>query len=152
MRATGRLHGDDGQAGGIEMLPFGLLVFVIGGLVVANAWAVVDAKLATSAAARAGARRAVEADDATTAALTARRAARDAAAGLGRDPDRVDLRVGDDGEPWRRCGRLTVEARYTVPLVSLPWLGGVGRGVSVRSVHSELIDPYRSDLPGEARC
>jgi hypothetical protein len=32
---------DSGQVGGIEALPFGLLVFVVGALLVANAWAVV---------------------------------------------------------------------------------------------------------------
>jgi hypothetical protein len=36
-----RDRGDDrGQVGGIEVLPFGLLVFVVGTLLVANAWAV----------------------------------------------------------------------------------------------------------------
>ncbi|MGV3758684.1 MAG: hypothetical protein ACO1PW_03960 [Actinomycetota bacterium] len=46
------LRGDRGQVAGIEAIPFGLLIFVLGGLLLANAWAVVDAKLATDAAAR----------------------------------------------------------------------------------------------------
>ena len=43
---------ESGQAG-IEVLPFGILTFVVGALLVANAWAVIDAKIAVSAAARA---------------------------------------------------------------------------------------------------
>ena len=39
VNAIGRT--DAGQVGGIEALPFGLLVFVIGALLVANCWAVV---------------------------------------------------------------------------------------------------------------
>ena len=60
--ARGRAGGDGGQVGGIEALPFGLLVFVVGALLVANAWAVVDAKLAVDAAARQATRHYVEAD------------------------------------------------------------------------------------------
>ena len=37
---------------GMEVIPFGLLTFVVGALLVANAWAVIDAKMAVSAAAR----------------------------------------------------------------------------------------------------
>ena len=45
MRAR-RCAGDAGQVGGIEALPFGLLIFVVGTLLIANAWAVIDAKFA----------------------------------------------------------------------------------------------------------
>ena len=38
--APERRGGDAGQVGGIEALPFGLLVFVVGATLVANAWAV----------------------------------------------------------------------------------------------------------------
>lgn len=151
MTPARRLDDDAGQVGGIEMLPFGLLVFIVGGLLVANAWAVVDAKHTTSAAAHAAARSAVEVDDPATADHAAHATARAAVAGLGRDPDRVTTTVHLDGG-WRRCARLTVENRYTVPALTLPWVGGLGRGITVDSVHSELVDPYRSGLPGEAQC
>jgi len=49
-----------GQIGGFEVLPFGLLLFVAAMLVITNAWAVIDAKHATSSAAREGARAYVE--------------------------------------------------------------------------------------------
>ena len=65
---TARCRGDAGQVGGIEALPFGLLIFVVGSLLIANAWAVVDAKFATDAAARQAVRTFVEADDPQTAA------------------------------------------------------------------------------------
>ncbi|MFN8039112.1 MAG: hypothetical protein U0Q07_07870 [Acidimicrobiales bacterium] len=145
-----RLVGDAGQAGGIEMLPFGLLVFVVGGLVVAGGWAVVDGKLAVSAASEAAVRTYVEAPDPTTAEASARRAAADAARGLGRDPER--LTVAFETEGWRRCGRVRVRAAYTVPALVLPWVGGRGSGTTVRSTRTEVIDPYRSGLAGEARC
>ena len=50
------------------MLPFGVLIFVVGSLLIANAWAVVDAKLATTAAAREAARAYVESGSAAAGA------------------------------------------------------------------------------------
>lgn len=145
-----RLRGDRGQVGGIEALPFGLLVFVVGGLLVANAWAVVDAKLATDAAAREAARAYVEAPDATSAERAAQAAARAAITGHGRDGDRATVRpVG----PLRfaRCARATFEVGYEVPALSLPFIGGLGPSpLTVRSQRSEVVDPYRDDVPGEA--
>jgi hypothetical protein len=37
-------------------------------------------------------------------------------------------------------------------MVVLPWLGRVGTAESVHSVHSELVDPYRTGLAGTALC
>ena len=47
-----RRGGDRGQAGGMEVLPLGFLVLVSVTLVIANAWGVIDARMAVSAAAR----------------------------------------------------------------------------------------------------
>ena len=58
-----RCADERGAVGGIEVLPLGMLVLVVGTLLVVNAWAVVDAKLAASAAAREAARAYVEAGD-----------------------------------------------------------------------------------------
>ena len=58
------IRDEAGQAGGLEGIAFGLLIFVLGTLLIANAWAVVDTKLAVTAAAREAARAFVEADDA----------------------------------------------------------------------------------------
>jgi phenylalanyl-tRNA synthetase beta chain len=47
-----RLGGDGGQVAGIEALPFGVLIFVVGALLITNLWAVIDTKIAVDAAAR----------------------------------------------------------------------------------------------------
>lgn len=150
MTARSRCLGDRGQVGGIEALPFGLLIFVLGTLLIANAWAVVDAKFATDGAARQAARTFVEGTDLTTALSAAATAARDSIAGHGRDPDRAEIRP--IGAPvLARCERATFEVTYSVPALSIPLIGGYGRSpFRVRSTHSELVDPFRSGLPGEA--
>lgn len=147
---TARLRGDEGQVGGIEALPFGVLIFVLGTLLIANAWAVVDAKFATDAAARQAARTFVEGIDAEVALAEAEAAGRAAVAAHGRDPDRVV--VQPVGAPALvRCARATFEAVYEVPALSIPLIGGYGRApFRVRSTHSELVDPFRSGLPGQA--
>ncbi len=52
---------DRGQVAGIEAVPFGILIFVVGALLIANAWAVIDVKMAVTSAAREAARTYVEA-------------------------------------------------------------------------------------------
>lgn len=147
-----RCQGDHGQVGGIEALPFGLLIFVLGALLIANAWAVVDAKFATDAAARQATRTFVEGTDPDAALAAALSAARDAIKGHGRDSDRAEIRAV--GVPLlERCARATFEVVYTVPALSLPLIGGYGRApFTVRSAHSELVDPFRNALPGEAEA
>src|SRR5262249_20666878 len=85
-------RGQAGQVGGIEAVAFGVLIFVIGILVVANGWAVVDAKLATAAAAREATRAYVEAPSAEAADRVAAGAATDALRGYGRDPNHMAIR------------------------------------------------------------
>lgn len=150
MRACPRLRGDAGQVGGIEALPFGVLIFVLGSLLIANAWAVVDAKFATDAAARQAARTFAEASDDSAALGAAIDAGRSAIAGHGRDPNRAEIHA--IGSPALvRCARATFEATYQVPALSLPLIGGYGRApFTVRSRHSELVDPFRSGLAGQA--
>lgn len=127
---------------------FGVLVFVLGTLVVANAWGVIDAKLAASSAAREAARAFVQEANADPggAALAA---ADQAITASGRSPDRMTLVV--DGAPVR-CSRVVATVRYRVPLISVPILGSLGAGFTASATHSELVDPYRSGLPGEAQC
>lgn len=150
MTAVRRWHRDErGQAGGIEALPFGLLIFVVGALLVASAWAVVDAKLAVVSAAREGARTYVEADDAASAHASAVAAAEEAMANHGRGGG-VDVTI-DAPASFTRCAGVEVRATYRVPAVPLPWIGGLGE-ISVSSTHSERIDPFRDGLAGAARC
>lgn len=146
---------DAGQVGGIEALPFGILVFVVGALLVANAWAVIDAKLAVDAAARQATRQYVEADasgDPEQSAIDAGLATVEA---YGRDP--ANARIGLSGlegsgaqQGFTRCARATFRASYEVPALTIPWIGGFGDGIDVTSHHSELVDPYRSGVPGSA--
>jgi hypothetical protein len=145
--------------GGIEVLPFGLLVFVIGTLLVANAWAVIDAKMAVDAAAREATRRFVEAE-VTSPTGTADAEADAVAAGLealasyGRDPDAATVGLtGLDGPGgFTRCARATFTVSYRVPALTLPWVGGFGEGFTVASSHSELVDPFRDGVPGSAEA
>jgi len=144
-----RCRGDSGQVGGIEALPFGLLIFVVGSLLIANAWAVVDAKFATDAAARQAVRTFVEGDEEATARDEAIAAGLAAIESHGRDPDRASIApIG--GLSLTRCARITFAVEYHVPALSLPFIGGYGDAFHVRSTHSELVDPYRNGVPGSA--
>jgi hypothetical protein len=71
-------------------------------------------------------------------------------AGYGRDIARLDLVLVAGG--FSRCSRVTFETRYPVPMISIPLLGRAGTGFTVRARHSEIVDPYRRGLPGEAAC
>ena len=142
---------DAGQIAGMEGLVFGVLIFVLGLLLVANTWAVIDARVATEAAAREGVRAFVEASgDTDAAAASADRAARDAFAGHGRDPMRMGFDVGDS--VLARCARATVRVTYTVPAVAIPVLGHRRPGFTVTAHASEVVDPYRSGLADRGRC
>lgn len=147
---TERARGDHGQVGGIEALPFGLLIFVLGSLLIANAWAVVDAKFATDAAAREAVRTFVESSEPARAMPDAITTAREVVEAHGRDPELAT--VTQVGEPVLvRCARVTIEVTYVVPALSLPLIGGYGRSpFEVRSRRSELVDPFRSGLDGSA--
>ncbi len=144
-------RGDEsGQVAGVEAIPFGLLVFVVGVLLVANAWAVIDAKMTVAAAAREATRAYVEASAQSDALNAARAAAEEAMRGGGRDPSR--LRLTPDTAGLLRCRRVTFVASYPVPAVTLPWIGGHGEGFVATARHSEIVDPYRTGLPAGGGC
>ena len=145
-----RERDEDGFAGGFEGLLFGLLLFVAGTLLVAFAWGVIDTKSATGEAARQAVRTYVEAPNGASGAIQAEAAAGAALAGYGRNPARAKVSLVSGG--FSRCDRVTIAVSYPAPLVELPFLGQVGRGMSVRSQHSELVDPFRTGLGGAAAC
>jgi hypothetical protein len=73
----------------------------------------------------------------------------------GRDPARATVGLsaleGSGGQTgFTRCARATFTATYRVPALTIPWIGGLGSGIEVTSSHSELVDPYRSGVPGSA--
>lgn len=145
--------GEGGQVGGVEGVVFGVLIFVLGTLVIANAWGVVDAKMAASAGAREGTRAFVESEGPTVqdALSDARVAAEEAIAGFGRDPAKMQLTTEE--EPLLlRCARVTVRVEYPVPLIRIPVLGRYGSGFTARARHSEIVDPFRSGLSDRSRC
>jgi hypothetical protein len=144
---------DRGQVAGIEVLPLGLLIFVIGALVITNAWAVVDTKIAVDSAAHEAVRAYVEAADQSTALRDAGLVASETVTGHGRRADRLGLRIDHEGgQPFARCVRVTAEVSYPVPALRLPWVGGLGHAFDVRSRHTERIDPFRSGLDGTGTC
>ncbi len=146
-----RLRRDEsGQVGGVEVLPFGLLIFVVGALLIANAWSVIDAKMAVTGAAREATRAYVEAPSRDVAEAAARRAADDSIRGHGRNPNR--LRLSNNDPQFVRCERVEYQARYTVPAISLPFVGGFGHAFTVTGRHTEIIDPFADGLSGESRC
>ena len=143
---------DRGQVAGIEAIPFGILLFVVGALLIANAWAVVDVKMSVNSAAREAARSYVEASDHETGLRAAEQAAQDAITAGGHDAGRMTIRGPDDASAFTRCNRVTFTVSYPVPAITLPFVGGFGSGFTVSASHSEIVDPFRNDVPGEAVC
>ena len=135
---------ESGQAG-MEVIPFGVLTFVVGALMVANAWAVIDAKMAVSAAAREATPAFVEAPVDGDPLALADAAARSAIAGAGRDPEGLALTPME--AVFARCETVRFETSYRIPAVQVPWVGGFGSGFTVTARHAEVVDPYRSGVP-----
>jgi len=150
---TGR--GERGQAGGMEVLPFGLLIFVAGTLLLVNVWGVVDTRFAADAAAREAARWVVESagravpPEAIEAGATTIAEATMADHGK---RGRVRVTVGPPDATFTRCERITVAVETSVPAIRLPFLGGFGEPFAVRATHAELVDPTRSGVDGLATC
>ncbi len=145
-------RGDAGQVGGMEALPFGFLIFISGTLLFANVWGVIDAKLAVTSAAREAARAYVEAPDAATATLAAGQRAEETLAAYGRDGQRAQVTVPPIHDGYTRCSRVSVTVSYEVPAVAIPFIGGFGDLAPVTSTFTELIDPFRDGITGEATC
>lgn len=140
------------MVGGVEMLPLGVLIFVVGALAVSNIWALIDAKLIVSSAAREAVRTLVEAEDLESGVAAGEAAARRVMAGGGRHPDRFALAWtgrADGTASLARCARVGAKATYRMPALAVPWLGGMGE-VLVSGTASELVDPYRDGLAGVA--
>ena len=139
------LHRSEAGQAGMEVIPFGLLTFVVGALLVANAWAVIDAKMAVSAAVREATRAFVEAPVDGDPLALADAAARSAIAGAGRDPAKLTLTPLE--ATFARCETVRFEATYRIPAVQVPWVGGFGSGFTATARHAEVVDPYRSGVP-----
>ena len=143
---------DRGQVAGLEAIPFGILLFVVGALLVANAWAVIDVKMTVTSAAREAARSYVEAADDTDGRARAESVALEAIRAHGRNPAQATIVGPESADGFTRCARVTFTVSYPVPAITLPFIGGFGHGFDVTATHSELVDPFRNDVPGEATC
>jgi len=144
-----RARDEAGFAGGLAGLLFGVLIFVFGTVLVAYGWAVVQTKAAVVDAARQAARTYVEAPDSLDAYESARGAAYASLAAKDRNPAHAALRIATGG--FGRCERVTITVSYPAPVVVFP-LGSLLGGSTVKAEHSEIVDPYRSGLPGSAAC
>ena len=148
-------RGERGQVAGIEALPFGLLIFVAGTLLLVNIWGVVDTKFAADASAREGARFVVESAGAGIEPWTVREGAQLAAERTFADHGKqraIEVEVGPQDATFVRCERITVRVATVVPAIRLPFFGGYGDGFDVVATHSELVDPTRAGVEGRADC
>jgi len=140
---------EEGLVSGLEALAFGVLILVVGTLVVVNAWAVIDARFATSAAAREAVRAVVEAPDIGLDGPQLEARARSAAAqalvahGYEHEPELT-------GPPLTqaRCATVEVTVELEVVATILPWVSQPP-SYRVASSHSEVVDPFRAGLGGE---
>lgn len=138
-----------GFVAGLEALAFGVLVLVVGTLVVVNAWAVIDARFATSAAAREAVRAVVQAPEVGLTASQLDGRARSAAGqalaahGYEHEPELT-------GPPLRqaRCATVEVTVELEVVPTILPWVSQPP-SYRVASTHREVVDPFRAGLEGE---
>ncbi|WP_420443856.1 hypothetical protein [Candidatus Poriferisodalis sp.] len=135
---------------GAEVLPFVVLVFIGGALVLAQAWAALDAKIAVVAGAREATRTFVEHPGprpahAVNAAVSA---GTQAMSGYRLHGEASVAPVG--AARLRRCDRVTFEATQEVPRIAL--LGGGWSPLTVRARASEIVDPFRHGLSGRAPC
>ena len=141
-----------GFAGGFAGLLFGLAIFVAGTLLAAYAWSVVETKAAASAAAREATRSFIAQASPASGLEAARQAAVAALTGRVSDPGKaaVTLVSGTFG----RCERITIAVTYPAPAIAVPLVRTIGPlgGGHVRAMHSEVIDPFRTGIPGSARC
>lgn len=145
------MRGEDGFVAGAEALVFGVLIFVIGTLTILTGWVGVDAKLATSAAAREAVRAVVTAPvGATTPVLQARahRAAQQVLAAHGHAPADATLDVHDPPLRLERCRRVVISVSVEVTSVIIPGTLDTPRW-TVASRHEQVVEPFRSGLAVE---
>lgn len=157
-RAWSHRDADDGAIAGLEALAFGALIFVAGTLLIVNAWGVIDAKFAVSAAAREATRTFVEAPGGSVA--DARSQAHDAAlrtlVGHGKT-GAPHIEIAMAGETpvggLVRCAPVVATVRYHVPSLFVPFVGTFGAlGFTVQGTYTEVVDPFRSGLGGGDGC
>lgn len=145
-RPPGTRDPEGGQVGGLEAIVLGVLVFVFGTLAVANAWAVIDAKLVVDDAAAQAARVFVLSPSPGTAPARAETMADQVLTAAGRSPSRATVLVVGS---LTRCSVVAVTVTYRVPTVVIPLLAQVSTGLTVRSTHRALVPPLAAGPTGD---
>ena len=127
----------------------GCVILIIGLVFVfANLWAVIDAKMAVSAAARNAVQAYVEQNTPGSAEEAARAEARDLLSM--RFPERWTTETS--AERFERCQPIAIRVAVDIPLIAVPFLGSFGGTKTVSATHRSRIDPFRSGVPGEVDC
>lgn len=144
------LSDDRGFVAGAEALLFGAVLFVVGVLVMANGWAVLDARFAAASAARAATRAAIATpvgEDPHEHAQAAADLALEAHA-----PRSWSSSLIAEREPrQRRCQEVRYRVVIDVPLIALDgWRSDMAVSVAASSI--QVVDPYRSGLPAGREC
>lgn len=154
MKLSRRLAPRDerGAIGGAEGLVFGVLLFVFGTLIVIYAWGTVDAKMAAVAAAREATRAYVESTNTATATNAAQSAAVETMRGHDHELVGMTIETETPGPELARCSEVVIGVTTRVRYIAIPLLKQAARTVDVRAEHSEIVDPYRSGLPGSSNC
>ncbi len=151
LQRAGKRQSESGQAGA-EAVAMAIIfgVFII--LLFANIWTVVDTKMRASDAARDIARQLVEspADKITDANAKLILASQPwKARQLVEQPVAAML---EPTAPAQRCSRVVVAVTVRVRAIIFPFAKNWAPGFNVGSRHSELVDPFRTDLPGDGLC
>ncbi|MFN8050553.1 MAG: hypothetical protein U0Q22_03885 [Acidimicrobiales bacterium] len=135
---TRHFRSERGQVAGVETIPFAILVFVAGLLLVVNVWAVIDTRAAVDTAARDYLRAYTGAPDAATARARGRTAAEASLGERGRSGRRT---IVDPTAPFGPCRPATVRITVEVPAVRAPFIGSIGT-TTVESTQTELVQPW----------
>ncbi len=136
---------------GFEVLPFLVLVFMVGSLMFAQSWAVLDAKMATTSGARQATRTYVE-QSGKSSSNASKRAVQAGETAITAHSLPGESSITPIGVlSLQRCQRVTFAATQKIPALRLP-LRSNPSPIVVRSQHSEIVDPFRSGLKGQATC
>lgn len=141
-------RGDERGQAGVETIPFGVLVFVSGMLLVVNVWSVVDARMTVDSAARDYLRAYTNAARADSARTEGMEAASQTVTARGRHGDKLTVTAPTD--VFGPCRAATVTVHLEVPAIRLPFLGSIGT-TDVSATETELVAPYGSAIGPDLR-
>lgn len=134
------MTGERGLVAGAEALAVGSLVLIAGMLLLVNAWAVIDTRIALDSAAREYLRTYTEADSQAEARTRAELAALDVLDGR-------DATIEDLTRDFGPCAPAAVQLTARVPAVTIPFISAQWGVRTVAVEAAELIDAHREMTP-----